>query len=536
MIFRAYPVDEAEGATLAHSVRHRGGSFKKGRVLSRSDIEALKAAGIEQVHAARFEADDVPEDEAAGALAQALAGEGASCAEPFTGRANLYAGRGGILTFDPDLINRINQIDESLTVATLSPFDRVVFRQMLATVKVIPFAVPRAVVDEALRLAGASAGLSVTALKPHRVGLIVTRLPQTKDSIIAKSEVAIRDRVEALGSTLAALRVTGHDAGSVEEAIRDLRRQGCAPVLVFGASAIVDRGDVIPTAVEAAGGEIVHLGMPVDPGNLLMLGRVGETPVIGVPSCARSPKVNGFDWVLERTLAGMDLGPREIMAMGVGGLLMEIPSRPVPREGLRKTAPQAPAIAAVILAAGRSMRMQGENKLLKRVGGKSLIRRTVETALASQARPVIVVVGHEGDRVGAALEGLDVTIVANPDYADGLSTSLKAGVAAIPEGADGAVICLGDMPMIEARHIDRLISAFNPGEGRGICVPVHRGKQGNPVLWSAHYFAAMSQLAGDIGARHLIAENRDEVCEVPMASAAVLTDLDTPEAFDALAG
>jgi molybdenum cofactor cytidylyltransferase len=301
------------------------------------------------------------------------------------------------------------------------------------------------------------------------------------------------------------------------------------PILIFGSSAIVDRGDVIPQGLIAAGGEVIHLGMPVDPGNLLMLGRLDGVPAIGVPSCARSPKVNGFDWVLERVMAGLHVSAQDIMDMGAGGLLKEIPSRPSPREGSAEVQ-KAPLIAAIVLAAGQSTRM-GSNKLIADFRGESLIRQTVESVLASSARPVIVVTGHEAEKVAAALDGLDITIVHNPDYAKGLSTSVRAGIAALPGDAAGAVICLGDMPLVASSIIDRLIAAFNPIEGRTICVPSFDGKIGNPVLWGREHFAEFASLTGDRGARSLLEAHADHLVEVPVGSDSVLTDVDTPEAL-----
>jgi len=275
---------------------------------------------------------------------------------------------------------------------------------------------------------------------------------------------------------------------------------------------------------------VVHLGMPVDPGNLLLLAEVSGKPVIGLPGCARSPKINGFDFVLQRLLADVPVTPRDIARMGAGGLLKEIPTRPQPRESVPE-APRQPRIAALVLAAGRSTRM-GANKLLADVGGKPMVRHAVEAALASQAEAVVVVTGHEAARVRAALAGLDVRFAQNDLYADGLSTSVRAGVAAA-EGADGALVCLGDMPGLTARTIDRLIAAFNPAEGRGVIVPVHDGRRGNPVLWGRAFFADLMALSGDVGAKPLLAGAADAVCEVEIGDDGVLTDLDTPDALDA---
>ncbi len=164
--------------------------------------------------------------------------------------------------------------------------------------------------------------------------------------------------------------------------------------------------------------------------------------------------------------------------------------------------------------------------------------RAAEAALASQAEPVIVVTGHERDRVEAALAGLDLGSVHNPDYAQGLSTSLHRGLAALPAGIDGVVVALGDMPRVEAAVIDRLIAAFNPIEGRAICVPTWDGKRGNPVLFASRFLAEMQEIAGDVGARHLIGAYPELVAEVAMdetdSGHGVLIDVDTPEALAAL--
>jgi molybdenum cofactor cytidylyltransferase len=231
-------------------------------------------------------------------------------------------------------------------------------------------------------------------------------------------------------------------------------------------------------------------------------------------------------------IADLPVTPADIMAMGAGGLLKEIPSRPQPRAG--SESPRAiatPRIAALVMAAGRSSRMGVANKLLAEVDGVPMVRRAVEAALAASARPVVVVTGHEQGKVQAALRGCKVAFAHNPDYAAGMSTSLKRGFAALPEDIDGAVVCLADMPRVAAGVLDRLIAAFNPLEGRAICVPVWRGKRGNPVLWARRFFAEMGELEGDVGAKHLIGEHADLVAEVQMPDDAVLTDIDTPEAL-----
>lgn len=535
MKFGPIAIDTAVGAILAHALQARGGLIKKGRPLAPDDVARLKAAGHTTILAARLDPDDVGEDEAAARVGRALAGTVVRVAEPFTGRCNLYAEAAGIVSLDVGTLMLINRIDEALTIATVAPFDRVEAGQMLATVKVIPFAVSAATVARAAMLAEGGL-ISVAPFGVKHAGLILTRLPGTKPTVLAKRERVMAERLTVLGSDLAATLTVPHETGTVRKAIETLERQGRDPILVFAASAIVDRDDVIPSALVEAGGEVIHLGMPVDPGNLLMTGRLGRTDVIGVPSCAGSPKLNGFDWVLERRLAGLPVGPAEIAAMGVGGLLKEISSRPQPRDAADDSTRREKRIGCIVLAAGRSSRMGPRNKLLEQLAGRPIVRRTVEAALASRASPVVVVTGHQADAVEGALAGLDVSLVHNPEFAAGMATSLKAGIGALPMGLDGAIVALGDMPEVGPAHLDRMIAAFEPKEGRSIIVPVFEAKRGNPVLWSAEFFDDMLALSGDVGARQIISDHPESVVELDLQSRAVLVDVDTPEALAALRG
>ncbi len=536
MIFGDFALEDALGVVLAHSTRAGRSMLKKGRVLTAADIIDLKAAGHKTVIAARLDADDVAEDAAAEQIATLVAGALTRVAAPFTGRANIFAACDGLVLINPDMLSRLNAIDERITLATVAPHARVATGQMLATVKIIPFAVPRAIVTRAERET-AQGLISVAPFQAHQAGLILTAFEGTKAQVLDRRREAVAQRLVPLGSSIATTVTVAHTTAAVRDAIAQLAADGVSLILIFATSAIVDRADVIPAGLVAAGGEIERLGMPVDPGNLLLLGRLGAMPVIGLPSCAASLKLNGFDWVLERTLAGVRVTSADIAQMGLGGLLKEIDSRPQPRLGAAvppaETMRQAPRIAALVLAAGRSTRMGWENKLLADVAGVPIVRRVVATALASAARPVHVVLGHQADAVRSALAGLDVTFVENPHFADGLSASLKAGLAALPSGVDGAVVMLGDMPEIPPDLLDRMIAGFAPKEGRSIVVPVAVGKRGNPVLWGRAYFGEMGAVSGDTGAKHLLGVHADEIVEIA-ADVAVHTDIDTPDALAAL--
>jgi molybdenum cofactor cytidylyltransferase len=545
MKFATFPLADAEGAILAHSIATPKGTLKKGRALSAADIARLAATGLTHVVAARLEPGDVGEDEAASRVARAAAGPGTHAAAPFTGRANLFASTAGLAVIDAATLARINALDEGLTVATLPQLERVAPGQMIATVKVITFALPEPIVAKAVEILEGGVPLaSVRAFGPRSAGLVLTRMSATKASVLAKRRTAIEDRLKALGASLGQVETVTHEAAAVAGAIRRMQAAGADPIIVFSASAIVDRGDVIPAALVEAGGEIVRLGMPVDPGNLMLLGRLGATDVIGAPSCAASPKLNGFDWILERRLAGLEVGPHDVASMGLGGLLKEISTRPQPREG--KLAGDALIdddmtgdgsrhrlkVAALVLAAGRSTRFGPSNKLLADFGGEPVVRRTVKAVLGSGVSSVIVVTGHMAAEVRTALEGLAVSFVPNPDYRDGLSASLKAGLAALPRGLDGVLVALGDMPGVSSSDIDRLISGLAPKEGRAIVVPTCGGKRGNPVLFAGHLVSELAEVEGDVGAKPVIARHGDEVAEVDIGSPRIFADVDTPEALE----
>src|SRR5205807_8298927 len=271
-----------------------------------------------------------------------------------------------------------------------------------------------------------------------RVGVVSTLLPGLSPKVVEKTLRVTSERLAPTGAAIIAERRVPHDEAALAAAIKEMLGLGAELVIVFGASAIADRRDVIPAAITGVGGVVEHFGMPVDPGNLLLIGNTNGVPVLGAPGCARSPVENGFDWVLMRLLAGLKVTRAELTGMGVGGLLMEIVTRPQPRA--KPEAEDSRNVTAIILAAGRSTRMGGPNKLLAELDGKKLVRIVTEQALASKAQGVIVVTGHQAGQVEKALHGLKVSFVHNPDFAEGLASSVKAGVAAVPQGADGAVL------------------------------------------------------------------------------------------------
>ncbi|SIS70943.1 molybdenum cofactor cytidylyltransferase [Roseivivax lentus] len=328
MKFGPLPLSEARGAILAHSVALPEGRLRKGSVIGTAELAALEAAGIPEVVAARLEPGDLGEDEAAARLARALVPEGETglrIGRAATGRANIFAEGPGLARIDAARIGALNAVHPMITVATVPPYQRMAERGMVATVKIIAYGVP----EEALaRAAAAGAG----ALGFHAPVLSRAELIQTRTDIpvnTAKGQAAIAERLSRLGVDLAPEHVVPHEIDALSAALAASEAEA---LFILTGSATSDLHDTAPEALRRAGGQVAHYGMPVDPGNLLFLGTLGAKPVVGLPGCARSPALNGADWVMERLLCGVPVTPADIAGMGVGGLLKEIPQRGRPRE------------------------------------------------------------------------------------------------------------------------------------------------------------------------------------------------------------
>ena len=333
MIFGPVPVAQAAGAVLAHSMPSTTGRVQKGTVLTDVQVAALAAHGHETLVVARLEAGDVDENTAAAALAHALVpdpeAQGLRIAPAGAGRVNLYAMGPGVVVIDASAVTALNGVDPMITVATVAPYHRVEARTMVATIKIISYAVPKAHLTAACAQAARAhqgQALAVSAPRYATATLIETQVGGA--ALSDKGRAALAGRLDRLGVTLGPRVCVAHDTAALADAITDAAGDF---VFILTASATSDTRDVAPQGLRAAGGRVTVYGMPVDPGNLLFLGTFGDKPVIGLPGCARSPSLNGADWVLERLMCGVPLAQAEISAMGVGGLLKEIPTRPRPR-------------------------------------------------------------------------------------------------------------------------------------------------------------------------------------------------------------
>jgi len=528
MKFGPRDVGDAVGSILAHSVMAGDRRVRKGVKLSKADVADLQTANISQVTVAQLSATDVHEDAAARQLAAALVADQNRAhlrlSTAFTGRVNVYAERDGLFVVDAGAIARTNGIDPAITVATLADKVRVQKRALLATVKIIPFAAPQAALKKACATAQSALNLAPFALA--EATLILTRTPGMPDKLLAKGRAAIEQRMHSLGVSLNVSDPVLHTTSDLATAITNA---GSDLVLILTASATSDQNDVGPAALRAARGELIRFGMPVDPGNLLFLGRLGARTVVGLPGCARSPALNGADWVLERLVAGIGVTADDIAAMGVGGLLKEIPTRTQPRGADTATA-KRPKIEVILLAAGASARMRGVDKLLQDIDGSPLLRRAASVALTCQADGVSVVLPPDNEQRQQALAGLEVNRVTATDWHSGMSASMRAGLNVASRDCDGVIFALADMPDVTPEHLNRLIAAFDPLQGHEICRAVTEGgAPGHPVLFGRRFFENLAALSGDQGAREIIRDAGEFLLDVVTPGQGASVDLDTPE-------
>ena len=527
MQFVQLPVEEAIQAYLAHSCRLNGKRLAKGTRIDATLATALAAAGVSQVTVARLEKGDVHEDEAASTLSEAMAGVGIRLSRARTGRVNVHACAEGLYRFDRDRMLALNAIDERITCATLDENHWVTPGRMLATIKIIPYAVPRSILDQALDLFRQPLQrLTVREARPKRVALLQTRLSAVRESVLDKTFEVTRQRLSQRGSLLLLERRCAHDVDSLCTSITDALSHHPDYLMIIGASAISDRADVVPQALVAAGGELRRFGIPVDPGNLLLLGCVGDTTVLGAPGCARSPKDNGLDRLLDRLSCDLPIEDSWLDSLAIGGLLDEDAARPSPRQEASPVPSDnaLPAIGALLLAAGPSpgkSTLRDKEQAVGHFLSVPLVHRIASQLLEVQCDEVVVVTGHDSDLMQKALSSLPVKTFFNPHWESGLGHSIAAGVSRLLD-CDAILVCHGNMPPVRTQTLLELLAAFRTNRHRRILTPCHQNQRGNPVLFSSVFFDALMALTGDSGARFLINCYPEFVHEVAVSDPGVL--------------
>lgn len=352
MKFEPVPLSRAKGKILGHNIADANGQrlLRKGKPLTKEDLEKLRALGRTSVYIAEIEPDDVEENKAARRIAQAIRGSGIDIPGVASGRANLLSNEMGILRIDVDRLAQINEQD-GITLATLTTHSPVPPRQIVATVKIIPYALPESVIRTAETIAGGSGSVvHVDALPSRSVGIILSGSTSIHERLVSDF-APLRDRIEKLGSSVSRTDFVALDDEPDEVALAEMLKQqiaaGVGMILLAGETAIMDAHDIVPRAVERAGGQVESVGAPVDPGNLLMVAYLHDVPVVGAPGCARSRKTNIVDWILPRLLVGDHLTRRDIVELGHGGLLQDVRERGMPRDIKEVDAEDEPMINMV---------------------------------------------------------------------------------------------------------------------------------------------------------------------------------------------
>lgn len=529
MFFGPRAVSEAAGYSLAHGVSVSGRVFRKGHTLTTADCLALQRAGYEFVTVTRLADDEIDEQVAATQLAALIDNTTLDIEVAIGGRVNLKARHAGVFWCDASQILAVNRLHEALTLAVLRPWTRVDQGQLVATLKIIPFALPSDIFQEASRQL-TQAVLAVHAWQPceHPV-LIQTTLPKLKAKVYEKTAAIQQARLASLGiESLSEVRVP-HDQTALAICLQGAIAEGATLILIQGASAICDRQDVIPAAIQASGGTITHMGLPVDPGNLLLIGEVSGVIVIGLPGCARSPALNGFDWVLERVIAGFKIDPEMLTEMAIGGVLKDSPARGLSRVENTRHGPWR--FAVVLLAAGLSTRM-GTNKLLLPWDHETtLVETSAIPTTHVHAEQYIAVVGRDAPVVADALSNLGFVAVENPTPDAGLASSIRIALETVQDDIDAIMVCLGDMPLVESRTLTQLMDAFDPTDGRALCYLRYQGQRGNPVVVGRRFFQELSELSGDVGARVILDRYPHLVHPVDVDDDSILVDIDDPDAY-----
>jgi len=358
MKFEPVPLSEAKGKILGHNIADADGRrlLRKGKPLGEEDLEKLRLLGRSSVYVAIMEADDVDENKAARRVAEAVCGASLHLAGVASGRANLLADEMGILRIDVDRLTRINECN-GITLATLAAHSPVHARQIVATVKIIPYAVAESIVGAAETIASENGPLvRVDALPSRSVGMILSGSTSIHARLVSDF-TPLRERLEKLGSSVTRTDFVALEDIADEVALAEMLEQhlaaGIRMILLAGETAIMDSHDIVPRAVERAGGHVESVGAPVDPGNLLMLAYIGNVPIVGAPGCARSRKTNIVDWILPRLLVGDKLTRRDIVELGHGGLLQDIRERGMPRD-IREEDPdqQTESEQATVISSG----------------------------------------------------------------------------------------------------------------------------------------------------------------------------------------
>ena len=534
MKIKSLAPQDSIGAVLAQTYNLPGKVISKGTFVTNEFVGYFKTGNVKTILCAVPEEGDIHEDEAAEAISSAIDKNHIYADKASTGRVNFKSQSLCLVRYDRDFIKEVNLVDESIAFSIVEHNQLLAEGDLIATLKIIPFFMQKKYVDRVIKILAKDELFKIHSLKKKEVTLIQTCFEWQKKSIFTATSNVTKARLEALGCSLKKEKLINHDYDTLRAIIRSSVKDEPEILLVSGASAITDRSDYIPKAILSEGGKIIQYGLAVDPGNLLLIGKVGNTTVIGMPGCARSPKLNGFDWVLQLLMADIPINREELADMGAGGLLMEIASRPLPRALAKSVSKRVTKVMGVILAAGNSTRMGKDNKLLRNIGDVPLIRNTAIEMLKSDLDSCSIVLGYQSDKVADVIKDLNINLILNPLWKEGQASSLRAAINTLDSTYSDLLIMLGDLPGIKSSHINSIIEEHLLTDNRKskITIPSFKGQKGNPVIWGRSFFHDLSNLEGDVGGRTLFSEHPAAINILEMNDPWVVKDADTPEDFE----
>ena len=457
---------ESLGSVIAQTYNLPGKTISKGTFVTSEIVDYFKEGDVQNILCAVPDNGDIHEDEAANIISNAIDRSHIYIESASTGRVNFKSRSLCLVRYKRDLIKEVNLVDESIAFSIVEHNQLLAKNDLIATLKIIPFFTQKKYVDQVISILAKNELFKTHSLNKKEVSLIQTSFEWQKKSMFKATSNVTRNRLEALDCSLNEEKLIRHDYKVLRSEIRSSIESGIDILLISGASAITDRSDYIPKAILSEGGEIIQYGLAVDPGNLLLVGKIGKTTIIGMPGCARSPKLNGFDWVLQLLMADIPVVKEELAEMGAGGLLMEIASRPLPRALAKSVNKREKKIMGVILAAGNSTRMGKDNKLLKNIDGAPLIRNIALEITKSDLDSCSIVLGYQSDKVADVIKDLNINLILNPLWKEGQASSLKAALNSLTSSYSDLLIMLGDLPGIKSGHINRIIEEHLSSENR----------------------------------------------------------------------
>ena len=332
MQFGSIKLEKSEGSILAHSIKLENLNISKGTLLTENHIMDLRSKGVQSVVVARLENGDIEENKSAIIVSKAFSHNSLIFSKANTGRINIFSKHDGLLIYSVSSLISFNLIDEGIALALLTQNSFVKKKQLIGTLKVIPYSLPKKTILKFRRFENL---IIIKAVKEKKFSLIQTSHKNMKESLYKKTSIETKKRVENLSCFLLDDTICEHNEKELTSKISSIIKKDIDILLISCASAVSDRNDILPKSIMNLGGNIIHFGLPVDPGNLLILASLNNKLIVGMPGCARSPSLNGLDLILRMLVTDIKIDKKIIASLGVGGLLKDTRLRPFPRSKIK---------------------------------------------------------------------------------------------------------------------------------------------------------------------------------------------------------